>query len=127
MLVEFWVAALRDGYIRHRHPQTGEEEYEKVSVRDQIAIATALADRGWGKAPAHDPIDDDAGGFRRGETEAEAQRRFDREREKEERFVAGITRAVEEWEERRRRWNEERGRRDGDAAGNGDDPQPPVA
>src|SRR6478672_2197548 len=53
MLVEFWVSALRTRYIARRHPQTGEQVYEKVSARDQIAIATVLADRGWGKAPQY--------------------------------------------------------------------------
>lgn len=59
MLVEFWVSALRSGYIVRQHPQTGEPEYEKVSARDQIAIATILADRGWGKAPKYVVIEDD--------------------------------------------------------------------
>ena len=59
MLVEFWVSALRYGYIVHRHPETGEPEYEKVSARDQIAIATVLADRGWGKAPQYVVIEDE--------------------------------------------------------------------
>jgi len=34
MLIEFWVSAVRDGYIVRRHPETGEPEYEKVSVSD---------------------------------------------------------------------------------------------
>jgi hypothetical protein len=58
-LIEFWVSAVRDGYIVHRHPETGEQTYEKVSVRDQIAISTILADRGWGKAPQYVVIEDE--------------------------------------------------------------------
>jgi hypothetical protein len=42
-----------------RHPETGEQEYEKVSARDRIAIASVLADRGWGKAPQVVVIEDD--------------------------------------------------------------------
>ncbi len=93
MLVDFWVSAVRDGYIRRRHPQTGEVDYEKVAVRDMIAIATVLADRGWGKAPQVVVIEDD-------EPESQPEEPFDWEE---------FDRHFDELKEQNRRRKEELG------------------
>ena len=58
-LVEFSISAVLDGFIVSRHPETGEEVYEKVPVRDRIAVSKLVLDRGWGKAPQSVIIEDE--------------------------------------------------------------------
>ena len=81
-LVGLWSAVL-DGYIVSRHPETGEVVYKEVSVPDRIAVSRLLAERGWGKAPAHMPVENDAERAERTMRESEDQKKawedFERE------------------------------------------------
>jgi hypothetical protein len=89
--------------VVRRHPETGEQEYEKVSARDRIAIASVLADRGWGKAPQVVVIEDDDPPPNAPDVRG---------------FAEDMRRAVEEVEDRWRRRNEDRQRRDENGAPN---------
>ena len=65
-----------------------------MSARDQIAIATVLADRGWGKAPQYVVIEDDE---------------YDNSSPEIVGFSEEFERAMEELREQRLRREEEQG------------------
>jgi len=56
-LAGFW-AGVMSGWVISIHPETGAREWEKIDIRDRVAVSKLLAERGWGKPAQFVPIDD---------------------------------------------------------------------